>query len=158
MKTLFYYDYSIPAIGRLGIAEENGKLTAVFREQEKVEIPESFRIQETELLKKTDLQLREYFSGKRKEFSLPFVLKGTEFQKRVWRALLTISFGKTASYQEIAEAVGSPRAFRAVGQANHYNPISIIVPCHRVIGKSGKLVGYGGGLEMKEYLLQLEKQ
>jgi O-6-methylguanine DNA methyltransferase len=101
-------------------------------------------------------ELKEYFAGRRKEFSFPLDLRGTEFQKRCWRALLKIPYGKTRSYADIARAVGSPRSFRAVGQANHQNPIAIVVPCHRVITSDGKLGGYGGGLAMKEKLLRLE--
>ena len=101
-------------------------------------------------------ELKEYFDGRRKEFCFPLDLRGTSFQKRCWKALLRIPYGKTRSYAEIAADVGAPRAFRAVGQANHHNPIAIVVPCHRVITADGKLGGYGGGLEMKEKLLQLE--
>ena len=101
-------------------------------------------------------QLREYFAGERKEFAFPLDLRGTEFQKRCWQALLEIPYGHTVSYAAIASAVGSPRAFRAVGMANHHNPIPIVVPCHRVIASSGGLCGYGGGLGMKEKLLRLE--
>ncbi len=101
-------------------------------------------------------QLDEYFRGGRKSFSLSLSLSGTDFQERVWRRLLKIPFGQTASYRDLAEAVGSPGAFRAVGGANHRNPISIIVPCHRVVGHSGGLVGYGGGLWRKEWLLRHE--
>lgn len=101
-------------------------------------------------------ELEEYFDGQRREFSFPLDLRGTSFQKRCWQALLAIPYGKTRSYAEIAAEVGSPRGFRAVGQANHQNPIAIVVPCHRVITTDGKLGGYGGGLEMKEKLLRLE--
>jgi len=101
-------------------------------------------------------ELEEYFEGRRTEFSLPLDLRGTSFQKRCWQALLRIPYGKTRSYAEIAAEVGSPRGFRAVGQANHQNPIAIVVPCHRVITSDGKLGGYGGGLDMKEKLLRLE--
>ena len=101
-------------------------------------------------------ELKEYFDGQRKEFSFSLDLRGTKFQKRCWQALLNIPYGKTRSYAEIAGEVGSPRAFRAVGQANHQNPIAIVVPCHRVITSGGKLGGYGGGLDMKENLLRLE--
>lgn len=101
-------------------------------------------------------ELKEYFDGRRKEFCFPLDLRGTSFQKRCWKALLRIPYGETRSYAEIAADVGAPRAFRAVGQANHHNPIAIVVPCHRVITADGKLGGYGGGLEMKEKLLQLE--
>ncbi len=102
-------------------------------------------------------QLVEYFDGKRKEFDVKYRFEGTEFQKRVWNALCDIPYGETRSYKEIATAVGNPKASRAVGMANNKNPISIIVPCHRVIGASGKLVGYAGGLPMKEFLLDIEK-
>ena len=103
-------------------------------------------------------QLAEYFAGRRKTFSLPLAPRGTEFQRLVWQALLTIPYGETRSYGEIAAAVGRPRACRAVGMANHRNPISILIPCHRVIGSGGALVGYGGGLAIKEALLRLERE
>ena len=101
-------------------------------------------------------QLRAYFSGELREFSLPLDPRGSEFQKRVWRQLQTIPFGEVRSYAQIAEAIGSPRAVRAVGAANGANPLAIVVPCHRVIGSSGRLVGYGGGLPLKKRLLDLE--
>jgi AraC family transcriptional regulator of adaptative response/methylated-DNA-[protein]-cysteine methyltransferase len=101
-------------------------------------------------------QVQEYFAGKRKEFSLPLVMQGTPFQQDVWKALQAIPYGETRSYQEQAGLLGKPRAVRAVAQANGDNRISIIIPCHRVIGKDGKLVGYGGGLWRKRFLLDLE--
>ncbi|MBZ5592947.1 MAG: methylated-DNA--[protein]-cysteine S-methyltransferase [Acidobacteriia bacterium] len=101
-------------------------------------------------------QLRLYFAGDLREFDVPLELIGTDFQKRVWNALLTIPYGETRSYTEIAWQIGAPRAVRAVGAANGRNPIPIIVPCHRVIGASGSLVGFGGGLEWKRKLLDLE--
>ncbi len=101
-------------------------------------------------------QLREYFSGRRRDFDLTLDLRGTDFQKRCWNELLRIPYGETRSYAEIARAVGSPRSFRAVGQANHYNPIAIIVPCHRVLAADCYLGGYGGGLPVKAHLLRLE--
>ncbi len=101
-------------------------------------------------------QLQEYFSGKRRDFDLTLDLRGTDFQKRCWNQLLRIPYGETRSYGEIAHAVGSPRSSRAVGQANHYNPIAIIVPCHRVLAAGCYLGGYGGGLPVKAYLLRLE--
>jgi methylated-DNA-[protein]-cysteine S-methyltransferase len=101
-------------------------------------------------------QLQEYFSGKRRDFDLALDLRGTDFQKRCWNELLRIPYGETLSYGEIARAVGSPRSFRAVGQANHYNPIAIIVPCHRVLASGCYLGGYGGGLPVKAWLLGLE--
>jgi O-6-methylguanine DNA methyltransferase len=101
-------------------------------------------------------QIEEYFAGQRREFTFPLDLRGTEFQLACWRALLAIPYGKTRSYADIAEAVGNPSAFRAVGMANNRNPIAIVVPCHRVIATSGQLCGYGGGLDVKRKLLELE--
>jgi methylated-DNA-[protein]-cysteine S-methyltransferase len=101
-------------------------------------------------------QLRAYFAGQLRHFDLLLDLRGTDFQRRVWRELERIPYGETRSYRQIAEAIGAPRAVRAVGAANGANPIPIVVPCHRVIGANGKLVGYGGGLPLKKRLLQLE--
>lgn len=101
-------------------------------------------------------QLDEYFAGRRREFSVPLDLRGTDFQQRCWRELLKIPYGETRTYADIARAIGSPRAFRAVGLANHDNPVAIIVPCHRVLASGGGLCGYGGGLDIKQKLLELE--
>ena len=101
-------------------------------------------------------QLEEYFAGKRRAFDVPLDLRGTDFQKRCWQELLKIPYGETRSYADIARAIGNPAAVRAVGLANGQNPIAIIVPCHRVIGSDGSLTGYGGGLEVKRRLLELE--
>lgn len=103
-------------------------------------------------------QIIEYFEGKRKVFDFPYELKGTDFQIKVWNALRAIPYGETRSYKDIAIAIGSPKSCRAVGGANNKNPILIAIPCHRVIGASGKLVGFAGGIEMKEALLTLEKE
>jgi methylated-DNA-[protein]-cysteine S-methyltransferase len=108
------------------------------------------------LMRETLAQLRAYFAGDLRVFDVPLEVVGTDFQKRVWSALRTIPFGETRSYSQIAGQIGSPRAVRAVGAANGRNPIPIIVPCHRVIGASGSLVGFGGGLEWKRFLLGLE--
>ncbi|AIL12781.1 hypothetical protein IM40_03390 [Candidatus Paracaedimonas acanthamoebae] len=108
------------------------------------------------LLLETEQQLRDYFTGKLKEFSLKLDFIGTEFQKKVWQALLTIPFGETRSYAQIAKQIGNPKAVRAVGAANGKNPISIIAPCHRVIGSNGELTGFAGGLETKAFLLKIE--
>ncbi|EJL6398691.1 methylated-DNA--[protein]-cysteine S-methyltransferase [Vibrio navarrensis] len=102
-------------------------------------------------------QLNEYFSGKRTQFDLPIAAKGTAFQMQVWQALTTIPYGETWSYQELANVIGNPKAVRAVGLANGKNPVSIVVPCHRVIGKNGKLTGYAGGIERKQWLLERER-
>ena len=103
-------------------------------------------------------ELAEYFQGRRQVFTVPLAPAGTPFQQRVWAALCEIPFGATASYGDTAARIGNPRACRAVGMANHQNPILIAVPCHRVIGAGGRLVGYGGGLDMKEALLQMERR
>jgi O-6-methylguanine DNA methyltransferase len=102
------------------------------------------------------VELEEYFSGERREFCFPLDLRGTDFQLACWRALLTIPYGETRTYADIARAVGKPNAFRAVGMANNRNPIAIVVPCHRVIASDGTLCGYGGGLDVKRKLLELE--
>ncbi|MDD4075114.1 MAG: methylated-DNA--[protein]-cysteine S-methyltransferase [Eubacteriales bacterium] len=103
-------------------------------------------------------QLQEYFMGKRKVFHLPLAPVGTTFQRKVWEALYAIPYGETRAYRDIAATIGEPRAYRAVGMANNRNPIMIVIPCHRVIGAHGELVGYGGGLDMKEALLTLERR
>jgi methylated-DNA-[protein]-cysteine S-methyltransferase len=108
------------------------------------------------LLLEAASQLRAYFAGALREFLLPLDIEGTEFQKRVWGQVAAIPYGETRSYLQIAVAIGSPRAVRAVGAANGANPVPIVVPCHRVLGANGKLVGYGGGLAMKKRLLELE--
>jgi methylated-DNA-[protein]-cysteine S-methyltransferase len=108
------------------------------------------------LLKETTRQLRSYFAGDLRHFDLPLDMHGTPFQKRVWEELLRIPYGETRSYMQVAVAAGAPHAVRAVGAANGANPVPIVVPCHRVIGSSGKLTGYGGGLPLKKRLLELE--
>ncbi len=113
-------------------------------------------IQSAEKIQPYRAQLEEYFAGRRKQFDLPLDLEGTEFEKRCWQALLAIPFGETRSYADVARAIGSPKACRAVGLANRNNPVAIVVPCHRVIGANGALTGYGGGLEIKRKLLELE--
>jgi len=109
------------------------------------------------LTDKAAVQLEEYFAGERMEFDVPLNPQGTQFQRSVWTALLKIPYGETKSYKQIAQMVENPKAFRAVGMANNKNPIWIVIPCHRVIGADGSLTGYGGGLDMKQRLLELEK-
>jgi methylated-DNA-[protein]-cysteine S-methyltransferase len=152
MKSLFFYDYPV---GALGITEEAGAITGVFFGRDKT-FPDAV-IAETPVIKKAADQLAEYFDGRRRSFDLPMTLRGTDFQLAVWKALLTIPLGETRCYQDIAAQIGRPKALRAVGMANNRNPIVIIIPCHRVIGKDGGLTGYGGGLPVKQYLLDLEK-
>lgn len=120
--------------------------------------PEDLGIQDDSfaLFEKTKQQLDGYFAGERDHFSVPIAAEGTPFQQSVWQALTRIPFGETWSYQQLADEIGNPKAVRAVGLANGKNPVSIIVPCHRVIGKNGKLTGYAGGVERKSALLKLE--
>lgn len=148
-----YGQYMETPIGKLYIAEEDGCLVELGNGQ----AGSGDCIQETDLLRRTMQQLQEYFAGQRREFDLPACGKGTDFQKKVWKALCEIPYGETRTYGQIAAAVGSPKAFRAVGSACNKNPIMIIVPCHRVIGVGGKLVGFAGGLDMKEKLLNIER-
>ena len=109
-------------------------------------------------MKNAKKQLDEYFAGIRKEFDIPIKLEGTDFQIKVWKELLKIPYGETCTYLDIAKHIGNPKAYRAVGMANNKNKIMIIIPCHRVIGSNKKLVGYAGGLDVKEKLLKLEKE
>ena len=111
-----------------------------------------------ELLRKCVAELKMYFEGMLKEFTIPLKLIGTDFRKKCWEALRTIPYGETISYKELAIKIGNPKACRAVGGANHHNPIVIIVPCHRVIGSGGSLTGFGGGLDKKRFLLELERK
>jgi methylated-DNA-[protein]-cysteine S-methyltransferase len=144
------------SIGKIGIAEQNGFITNLFFEHDT--IPQDVEIVENDLIKEAFQQLDDYLSGNLKEFSLPLATCGTEFMLKTWQALRDIPYGETASYKDIAVKIGNPKAVRAVGMANNRNPIPIFIPCHRVIGANGKLVGYGGGMELKEKLLEIEKK
>jgi len=165
MKSVFFYKYQINKkfVLKLGIAEDNdtgkaaGKaaICGVFLNTDTT--PDGYEKKETPLIKKAALQFGEYFEGKRKSFNLPLTMQGTDFQIKVWNALKKIPYGKTISYGKLAAMIGNPKACRAVGMANNRNPIAIIIPCHRVIGNDGSLTGYGGGLELKRQLLELEK-
>ena len=150
-----YIKYINTMVGKIGIIEEDGKIIEVVIGRELVENNDIIE-KDTEILKEAVKQLNEYFEGKRKVFDLSVNPKGTEFMQSVWKELEKIPYGKTATYKEIAERVGNPKAVRAVGMANNKNPIPIIIPCHRVIGANGKLVGYALGLNMKDQLLKLE--
>jgi methylated-DNA-[protein]-cysteine S-methyltransferase len=149
---MYYYESEV---GKIGIAEKDGRITNVYITND--ELPKDIELCETAILKEAAKQLKSYFAGELKEFSLPLEPTGTAFMKQVWAALCEIPCGRTASYREIAEKVGNPKAARAVGLANNRNPIPIFIPCHRVIGADGSLIGYRGGLEMKKKLLDLEK-
>lgn len=142
-------------MGQIIIIEENNKITEISFDNNKN--PRDYTDKESSLIKEVKKQLQEYFKGQRKTFDFSIEMKGTPFQRDTWNALLEIPYGETRSYKEIAEAIGRPKAYRAVGMANNRNSISIVVPCHRVIGANGSLVGYGGGLEIKEALLNHEK-
>lgn len=146
-----YYDFSI---GTLGIGEDGVGISHIFLPGT-VDVSAAQNL-ETPLLAKAAGQLREYFAGERKVFDLPLSPQGTAFQRRVWEKLCEIPYGERRSYGELAGMIGNPKASRAVGMANHRNPIMIVIPCHRVLGKDGSLTGYAGGLEMKKVLLNLE--
>lgn len=147
-----YYIYVGTPIGKLTLVANDHAITGVSFG----EVPVVGIFQETKLLNQLKMELMEYFSGKRKVFDLPLEIEGTEFQKLVWNTLLKIPYGEIRTYGQIAQAIGHPKASRAVGGANHCNPIVILIPCHRIIGSNQKLVGYGGGLEIKQFLLGLE--
>lgn len=143
--------YLNSAIGIICV-EDNGKAVTAVRLCEHAEESKTSALTENALI-----QLDEYFSGRRKQFDLPLELHGTDFQMRVWKALLAIPYGETRSYKEIAEAIGNPKAVRAVGGANNKNKILILVPCHRVIGADGALTGFAAGTDIKQKLLDTEK-
>lgn len=153
MENTYFYESKI---GLIMIKENNKKIREIHFNKE--EIRKDLESNKSPLIKETIEQLEEYLQGKRKSFDIPLDPKGTEFQKSVWNELLKIPYGETCSYGEIAKRIGNPKAARAIGMANNRNPISIVIPCHRVIGASGKLVGYGGGIAIKEKLLNLEKE
>jgi methylated-DNA-[protein]-cysteine S-methyltransferase len=145
-------------IGRLLLAatDEGLRYLLFDRGQQPPSRPDEVWIESPAALRDCEAQLRAYFRGELRSFTCKLDLQGTPFQKKCWAALQQIPYGTTCSYAELAKRVGRPRAFRAVGQANHNNPVAIIVPCHRVIGANGSLTGYGGGMEIKEKLLRLE--
>lgn len=148
-------------VGQLILVAHDQALVAVLWENDdptRVKLSESFEQNEHPLLKEVEKQLAEYFASQRTQFNIPIDFHGTAFQKSVWSALLQIPFGETRSYKQIAESIGNVKAVRAVGAANGKNPISIIAPCHRVIGANGKLVGFAGGLKNKDILLNLESK
>lgn len=149
---MFYFcKYQFENISLYLVATETHLINIQFTQ------PQKALLQTTELLSMATIQLDEYFQGKRTIFSLPFKLTGTPFQLAVWKELQNIPYGKTTSYKEIAQKINKLKAYRAVGMANNKNPLPIIIPCHRVIGSNGKLIGYAGGLKLKNYLLELEK-
>lgn len=153
MKVIQYYH---SPIGPIGIIEEEQAIARILYPGEILE--EVVKEEETSLLKEAKKQMEAYFANQLQQFDLPLRPVGTPFMQEVWKALLDIPYGELRSYKDIAEAVGRDKAYRAVGLANNRNPIPIIIPCHRVVGANGKLVGYGGGLEIKELLIELEQK
>lgn len=152
MDRLFFYNTKI---GKLGIREDGKNITHIYLRDKDID-EDKVVIEESDLIKRAYIQIDEYIKGKRKIFDLPLNPNGTEFQKKVWKALTEIPYGETTSYKDIAATLGNEKACRAVGMANNKNPIPIIIPCHRVIGANKKLVGYAGGLDLKKMLLNLE--
>ena len=152
MHNYFFYETEI---GGITIFENGGKIIKLYFSKS-CPNEANAKLNESSLLKEAYRQLKAYLNGELREFSLPLSLDGTKFQMDVWKALCDIPYGKTVSYKDIAIAVNNPKAYRAVGNANNKNPISIIIPCHRVIASNGKLAGYGAGISIKKKLLRLE--
>jgi methylated-DNA-[protein]-cysteine S-methyltransferase len=155
------WKYMKSPVGKLKLVASDDGLVAVLWQNDRpnrVYLDEMAEDERHPILVKAERQLGEYFAGKRKEFTIALDMRGTPFQKNVWEALLAIPFGETRSYGQLARQLGNPQAMRAVGAANGRNPISIIVPCHRVIGSTGKLTGFAGGLDTKANLLNLEQK
>lgn len=157
---MMYNWMQVPSpIGNLTLVSNRDRLAAILWEVERpgrVRLGEMRHTPDDAMLSEVELQLRQYFAGERQRFELELAFAGTDFQRDVWHALLAIPFGETRTYSQIAQEIGNPTAVRAVGAANGRNPISIIAPCHRVIGADGTLTGFAGGLPAKEYLLNLE--
>ena len=157
----FAYKTIDSPVGKLKLVASNKGLVAILWENDnpkRVRLGELVKTAAHPILIKAERQLGEYFAGKRRSFSVALDMRGTLFQRNAWEALLAIPFGETRSYAEVAKQLGNPQAMRAVGTASSRNPISIIVPCHRVIGSTGKLTGFAGGLEAKARLLELEQK
>ena len=148
-----YYEYDA-ILGRIVIAESEGFITRISPQFDARQLHDEHS--ETRLIQKAHRQLEAYFDGKLFDFTLPLAPKGTDFMQSVWQALRQIPYGETASYKDIAAKIGNPNAARAVGMANNRNPIAVVIPCHRVIGSDGQLVGYRSGLDNKRKLLELE--
>jgi methylated-DNA-[protein]-cysteine S-methyltransferase len=160
MNTLRTHTVIHSPIGELTLVATNGVLAGLYMEQQRHRpFEETFgeRDDDGEPFAEVERQLKEYFAGQRRDFDLPTIFAGTPFQCRVWTALSDIPYGETVSYGRLAIVLGQPTASRAVGLANGKNPISVIVPCHRVVGSTGNLTGYGGGIERKRYLLEFER-
>ena len=158
METVFFFRTPSPVGPLFLAASEKGLVRLEFQARVMKLNNKTIRLRESrQFLAPYLLELNEYFSGDRREFTMPLDLRGTAFQRACWQALLAIPYGETRSYAGIARAIGHPQAFRAVGMSNNRNPIAIVVPCHRVIASGGSLCGYGGGLDIKRKLLDLEQ-
>ena len=165
--TVSYDSRMFPSVGRIYVAATHQGICRISLPAHPVEFffktvikkhdPRIF-IQNNRLFDSLYIQLDEYLTGRRAVFSIPLDLRGTPFQSEVWEALTQIPYGETRSYGEMARLIGRPKAVRAIGQANHVNPVPILIPCHRVIGAQGELVGYGGGIPLKKHFLTLEKK
>ncbi|MBE5250930.1 methylated-DNA--[protein]-cysteine S-methyltransferase [Mixta mediterraneensis] len=156
---MYYYKSVVTPVGELKLIASDLGLAAILWQNDnpkRVRLAPLERNDRHPVLCEAEKQLLEYFAGARQQFTLTLDFAGTEFQKKVWQALVAIPFGETRSYRQIAEQIGHPTAMRAVGAANGKNPLSIVAPCHRVIGANGKLTGFAGGLDVKAFLLQLE--
>ena len=158
MDKITYYDTMQSPIGELMLVSDGKALTGLYMANQKHAAGRAKAIRNEEMLKHPRTQLQAYFAAELRDFELPLAAEGTPFQQRVWRALCDIPYGETISYGELARRIGQPKASRAVGLANGQNPISIVVPCHRVIGANGSLTGYGGGLARKRWLLAHESK
>jgi len=159
LKKNYVFKKMTSPVGTLTLVASDKGLAAILwpkDDPKRVRLPELTRADDHPVLRKAEKELGEYFAGRRRHFTVALDFAGTDFQKKVWKALLDIPFGETRSYGQIARKLGKPSAMRAVGAANGRNPISIIAPCHRVIGANGALTGFAGGLKAKEALLALE--
>jgi len=153
VRNIFFYPTNI---GKIGIAADENAITNIYFHNEPV--PKEAIVCETELINEAGRQVLLYLDGRLREFTLSLAPQGTVFMQQVWESLRLIPYGETRSYGEIAHSIDNKKACRAVGMANNRNPIPILIPCHRVIGANGKLIGYGGGLAIKAHLLDLEKK
>lgn len=152
MNKVDFYD---TPVGKIGICSNGNAITHIFSG---TAAPDGYLVGETALIKEAARQIGAYFAGRRKQFDLPVEEEGTQFEKNIWKTLRSIPYGKTWSYGEVAAAVGKPGAYRAAGRACGRNPLLIVTPCHRVIGTDGSLTGFAAGIEMKRFLLSLERK
>jgi methylated-DNA-[protein]-cysteine S-methyltransferase len=156
---MIYYTFMETPVGKLLLTKKQKILQTIsFPKKNKQQTIDSSWIENKDKFSMEIKEISDYFAGKLKKFSKITLPKGTDFQQQIWQALLDMPYGSTMSYQEIAEAAGSPKGARAAGNALNINPIPIIIPCHRVIGKNGSLTGFGGGIPTKQYLLELEQK